>query len=381
MAAAAPAAPPPVAEPAGPRGSADPKAKLKVLEKVAGTLASDWSLLDAYNILEYQRSEKSKQERKRADRDRMKMELRMQLAKKEEYLRLKAINDKRQVADIRRQNEEWEKEARDEKAARVAALNREIAAREAMAKSRIDETLRRKALKDRQDLEELEKVKREIAEEEVKQKQRVVNERLRLEAIMAENVKEKAIREKAKHDQWEADKRQMIEYQKGLDRTAAAREAEKAAKKKMLDDKAHHFETSDQAKEMQVREAKEKAYIECELAKQAKAVEDRHVADREKIRREKELIKRDNDALIAHKSKLRAQVGGWVGAWVRGWVGGWVGGLTGCSREWRNVFRSPFPLVCSPPSLLSFFFAGGGGEGTHVRVLEKFGKGERGAAG
>ena len=107
---------------------------------------------------------------------------------KEEYLRLKAINDKRQVADIRRQNEEWEKEARDEKAARVAALNREIAAREAMAKSRIDETLRRKALKDRQDLEELEKVKREIAEEEVKQKQRVVNERLRLEAIMAENV-------------------------------------------------------------------------------------------------------------------------------------------------------------------------------------------------
>ena len=115
---------------------------------------------------------------------------------------------------------------------------------------------------------------------------------------MAENVKEKAVREKAKYDQWEADKRMMNDYQANLDRVAAEREAEKAAKKRVLDAKALSFETSDQAREMRAREVAEKARIESELARQAKAVEDRHVADREKIRREKELIKRDNDALI-----------------------------------------------------------------------------------
>ena len=179
-----------------------------------------------------------------------------------------------------------------------------------MAKSRIDETRRRKAIKDQQDLRELEKVRAEIAEEELKRKDRVVQERKRLEAIMAENVKEKAIREKAKHDQWEADKRQMIEHQQRMDRIAAEREAKKIQKKAVLDAKALHFETSDQARESAEREAAEKAYINRELAKQAKAVEDRHFADREKIRREKELIKRDNDALIAHKAMLRAKVRG-----------------------------------------------------------------------
>ena len=71
-----------------PRRSSKPKVlapgeKLKVLENAAGTLASDWSLLDAYNILEYKRSEQSKQAKKLAERDRMKTELRMQLAKKQ----------------------------------------------------------------------------------------------------------------------------------------------------------------------------------------------------------------------------------------------------------------------------------------------------------
>ena len=284
--------------------------KLKVLEEAANTLASDWSLLDAYNIVEYQRSEKVKLEKKQAERDRMKKELHAQLARKEESVRLKALNDRKQVEDIRKQNEAWAKEARDIKAERMATLNREIAAREAMAKSRIDETRRRKAIKDQQDLRELEKVRAEIAEEELKRKDRVVQERKRLEAIMAENVKEKAIREKAKHDQWEADKRQMIEHQQRMDRIAAEREAKKIQKKAVLDAKALHFETSDQARESAEREAAEKAYINRELAKQAKAVEDRHFADREKIRREKELIKRDNDALIAHKAMLRAKVRG-----------------------------------------------------------------------